>query len=123
MQPQRGLFLTTVIAASALAITVGSLGLILSPGLRAWAGSLPGWFNLYVALLLIARLAALTAVWNWRRWGAYLYFLLGGVELAMGLFVFTGDLTLARVAVAVPLFALFLVIWYLALRGKWQAFR
>lgn len=124
MQPQRGLFLTAVIALSALAITAASLGLILSPELRVRLGFLPSWFNPYVALLLIGRLAALSGIWNWRRWGAYLFLLLEGVEVAMGLFVFTWFLTFAlRLAVGLPSFAIVLAIWYLAIRRKWKAFR
>ena len=50
--------------------------------------------------------------------------LLEWVEVAMGLFVFTGVLTLPiRALMVVPMFLVVLAIWYLALRPRWQAFK
>src|SRR5262249_3635095 len=90
-QTPRGAFLSILIVGMASAITLASLGLIFSRDLiESWGlGSFPDWFTPFVIGLLLARLIALAAIWYFRRWGVYLFFLLEGTELVMGLFVFS----------------------------------
>ena len=124
-RPPRGTFLSVLIVAMASAITMGSLALIVSRDLiERWGlGSFPDWFNPFVIVFVLARLVALAAIWNLRRWGVYLFFLLESAEVVMGLFVFTSVLTFPlRALIAVPTFLTVVAIWYLALRPKWQAF-
>ncbi len=122
-QPYRGMFLSTLTVIFAVAITFASVFLIFDQGFRHALGSLPGWFNLYVAGLLLARLFALYAIWVLKRWGVYALFALECVEIAGGLFVFTGVFSpTLRLSIGVPLFVVVLLIWYMALRTKWQQF-
>ncbi len=124
MKPQKGLFLSSLIIIFGLAISLASIFLILNQDFLNSLGNLPGWFRPYVLLLLIGRLIALYAVWKLRRWGIYVLLLCECVEVSMGLFVFTGVLTLPlRALVAVPSFLVLLVIWYLALKPKWHLFK
>lgn len=124
MQAARGKFLSGLIVLHAFAITLASLALVFSRDLLNMApGSLPDWFNLFVVVFLFARLIALSAIWNFRRWGVYLFFMLECVEPLMGLFVFTSVLPFPYRGGAITLFFLvFLAIWCLALRPRWQAF-
>ncbi len=122
-QPNRGMFLSSLTVIFAVAITFASVILIFDQGFPRALGSLPGWFNLYVAGLLLARLIALYAIWVLKRWGVFALFALECVEFAGGLFVFTGVLSPSlRLSIGVPLFLVVLLIWYLALRPKWQQF-
>ena len=106
----------------AFAITVASLGLIFSRDLERALGPFPDWFNPFLVVFLLARLITLAAIWNFRRWGVYLFFLLECLEPAMGLFVFTSVLTFPLRLMAVPSVLILFAIWYLALRPHWQAF-
>ncbi len=123
MKPERGIVLSVLIAIYALAITIASVLLIFDQGIRDSLGSLPGWFNQYVAALLIGRLAALVAIWYFRRWGVFVLLLLECVEVGFGVFVFTEIFSFtSRVAIALPTFFILVLIWFLALRPKWQRF-
>ncbi len=125
MEAQRGKVLSGLIVLYAIAITLASLGLVFGRDqIARLIGSIPDWFNSYVAFLLLARLVALTAIWDFRRWGVYLLIFLECVEVALGLFVFTSFLTFPlRLLFALPASAILLAIWYLGLRPKWPAFR
>ncbi len=124
MQAQRGKFLSVLIVLNASAITFASLALIFSPDLVRVLGPFPDWFNPFVGVLLLGRLIALAAIWSFRRWGVYLFFLLECLEASMGLFVFTSVLAFpVRFIIAVPSLLVLLAIWYLALRTQWPAFR
>lgn len=99
------------------------MGLVFDRDIERALGYFPDWFNLFLVAFLLARLTALSLIWNLRRWGVYLFFLLECMEVAMGLFVFTSVLTFPlRVILAVPSFLILLAIWFLALKPKWQAF-
>ncbi len=89
MQTQRGAFLSILLGVNAAAITLASIALIAVQDIQNIVGVIPDWFNPYVVSLLLARLFALSGIWNWRRWAVYLFILLECVELGMGLFVFT----------------------------------
>ncbi len=120
---QRGKFLTGWIVFFGSAVFLASFLLVFDPGLKTSLGDLPGWFNSFVIGLLIGRLIALAAIWNFRRWGVYLLFALECLELAMGLFVFSGALNSSRLLLGVPSFVILIAIWILALRPKWPEFR
>lgn len=123
MQAQRGKFLSGLIVAFAAAISVVTLALIFDQALVTALGSLPDWFNPFLVAFLIARLAALSAIWNLKRWGVYAFFGLECLEVALGLFVFTAVLTFPlRLIVALPSFFVLLAIWFVALRRKWPVF-
>ncbi len=117
------MFLSVLIIANAAAISLATVGLLISRDLRGALGPLPGWFDPYVVALLLARLIALGSVWNLRRWGVVLFLAAECVEVGMGLFAFTAVLTFPlRALVALPALFVLLAIWFLALRSKWQAF-
>ncbi len=117
------MFLPSLIVINALAISVATIFLVLDQGLRNSLGYVPGWFNPFLIIFLLARLIALYAIWNSRRWGVYVFLLLECLEVAMGLFVFTDILTFPlRAFMAVPSFLVLLAIWLLALRPKWRQF-
>ena len=119
----RGSFLSVLIVAFASAISLATAGLLFSRDLRGALGYLPGWFDPFLVVFLLARLITLGLIWNLRRWGVVLFLLLECLEVAMGLFVFTSVLTFPlRALIALPSFAVLLVIWFLALRPKWRAF-
>lgn len=126
MQAQRGGFLSGLIWINGLAISFATLVLMFSRDIKNALGSFPSWFNPFLAVFLIARLIALSAIWNMKRWGVYCFFLLECLEVVMGLFVFTSVLTFLtfplRFLVVVLSFLILLGIWYLALRAKWRAF-
>ena len=122
MQPRRGRFLSILIELFASAITLVTLVLVVRPDVESALGSLPHWFNSFLVAFLAARLLALAAIWNLKRWGLYSFFVLECVEPAMGLFVFTGVLTFPLRMLAVPLVFILLAIWILAVRPQWQAF-
>lgn len=126
MQAQRGGFLSGLILINGLAISFATLVLMFSGDIKNALGTFPSWFNPFLVVFLIARLIALSAIWNMKRWGVYSFFLLECLEVAMGLFVFTSVLTFLtfplRFLVVVLSFLILLGIWYLALRAKWRAF-
>ncbi len=123
MDDRRGTYLTYLILIFAAAISFATLLLILSPSLERSLGYLPVWFDPFLMIFLLLRLIALFAIWNWRRWGVYAFFLLECLEVALGLFVFTGVFTFTvRFIVAVPSFLILLAIWYFALKAKWKQF-
>ncbi len=122
MKAQKGRFLSGLILIFGLAITFATVFLILDQGFRNSLGHLPGWFSLFLIVFLLARLAALYAIWDLRRWGVYVLLLLECVEVSMGLFVFTDVLTLSLRLLALPLFLVLLLIWFHALRPKWHLF-
>jgi hypothetical protein len=123
MKAQKGTFLTSLIVIFGIAITFASVILLFDQGARQSLGNLPGWFNLFVIGLLVGRWIALYAIWDLRRWGVYVLLVLEIMEISFGLFVYAGDMPLpARIFVGVPMFLAVLVIWYLALRPKWQLF-
>jgi len=122
MQSQRGRFLSGLIFLNGLAISFVTLALVFSRDTERVLGYFPSWFNPFLVVFLFARLIALTAIWNMKRWGVYGFFSLECMEVAMGLFVFTSVLTFPiRFLVAIPSFLILLGIWYLALRTKWRA--
>ncbi len=124
MNTQRGVLLSIWILVNALAILCVSLFLILVPGVRSLVGNLPGWFPFYVALLALGRFLALIGIWNFKRWGVYIFLLLGLVEVIVGIFVFTLVQTLGlRLGIALPAYLILLVIWILVSKPKWQLFR
>ncbi len=125
MQAPRGKFLSGLIVLNAIAITLASLGLVFGRDfIEKLLGAFPDWFTAFVVVFTLARLIALAAIWNLRRWGVYLFFLLECMEPVMGLFVFTSILTFPlRFFLAAPTLLIFLAIWYLALRPKWSAFK
>ncbi len=118
----RGPFLTALLLVMGAAMTLASLALIFIPALPRAFGSMPDWFNAFVAGLLLARLVALAAIWYFKRWGAYLLALLESLEMSMGLFVFTSVLTFPLRLIGLVAFVLVIAVWVLALRPKWQAF-
>jgi hypothetical protein len=119
----RGKFLSVLIVANASALLLATAGLLFSRDLRGVLGFLPGWFDPFLVVLLLARLIALGLIWNLRRSGVVLYLLLECLEVAMGLFVFTSVFTFPfRSILALPSFFVLLIIWFLALRSKWQEF-
>lgn len=123
MQAKPGRFLSGLILIFGAAITFATLVLVFRPDIERMLGDFPNWFNPFLVIFLVARLTALTAIWNMKRWGVYAFFLLECLEVSLGLFVFTSSLTFPlRFVIAVPLFLVVLGIWYLALRNKWQAF-
>lgn len=123
MESQKGTFLSALIVSFGLAIITASVFLIIDRGMRNALGILPGWFNFYVIILLLARLIALISIWNYKRWGVYILFLLECVEVSFGLFVFTNFQTLfLRAFIGVPSFFVLILIWYLGLRSKWELF-
>ena len=122
MKAKRGRSLSGLILLNGLAISFATLALVFSQDIERALGYFPSWFNPFLIVFLIARLIALSAIWNMKRWGVYGFFLLECIEVAMGLFVFTSVLTFPlRFLVAVPSFLILLGIWYLALRAKWRA--
>ena len=124
MKAQKGVFLSSLIVIFGLAISFATVFLILDQDFRNSLGYLPGWFSIFLIVFLLARWIALYAIWDLRRWGVYVLLLLECLEPTMGLFVFTGVLTLPlRAFVAVPSFLVVLAIWFLALRPKWQLFK
>jgi hypothetical protein len=123
MQTPRGKFLSGLIVLNASAISLATLALLFNRNIERALGSFPNWFNPFLVVFLLARLVTLFAIWNFRRWGAYLFFLLECLEVALGLFVFTSVLTFPlRFMLAMPSFLILLTIWFLALRPKWPAF-
>ncbi len=119
----RGKFLSALIILMAVAITTATLALIFVPGLLLLLGSFPVWFNLFLGLFLFARLIALAAIWNFKRWGVYAFGLLECVEVFMGLFVFASSFSFQlRLMTAPPSLLVILTVWYLALKPKWPAF-
>jgi hypothetical protein len=123
---ERGKFLTWLILFMGAAITLASLACILGQS-RIEAvgfGPFPNWFGLFVFVLLVGRLIALFAIWNFKRWGVYLFFLLECTEVAMGVFVFSPAMAFPlRLMMAMPMFLAVVVVWLLALRSRWYAFR
>ncbi len=117
------MFLSSLIVINGFAISVATAFLVLDQDFRRSLGYVPSWFGPFLIVFLLARLIALYAIWNLRRWGLYAFLCLECLEVSMGLFVFTGVLTFPARALAVPSFLLFLGIWYLAVRPKWQLFR
>ncbi len=122
MKTDRGLFLSILIIIFGLAVSAASILLIADTDIRQYLGTLPGWFSLFVAGLLVARLAALYGIWNFKRIGVYALLVLECIEVGMGVFVFTGVLTLAQRALASPAILILAGIWFLALRPKWKMF-
>lgn len=114
------MFLSILIVANGFAISVATVLLVLDQDVRNSLGYFPAWFSPFLIVFLFARLIALYAIWNLRRWGVYAFLLLESLEVAMGLFVFTGVLTLPLRVMAVPSFLFLLIIWFLALRPKWH---
>ncbi len=123
MQAPRGKFLSGLIVLNASAISLVTLELVFSRDIERALGYFPDWFNAFLIVFLLARLITLSAIWNLRRWGVYLFFLFECMEVAMGLFIFTSVLTFPlRFILAVPSFLILLTIWFLVLRPKWPAF-
>ena len=123
MQAKPGKFLSGLILGFGIAISFASFILIFRPDIGRRLGYFPNWFNLYLIMLLIARLTALFAIWNLKRWGVYALFMLECIEVVMGMSVFTSVLSLPlRLSIGIPALLALLAIWYLALRSKWQAF-
>lgn len=120
---QRGKFLTGLIIFFGSAVFLASLVLVFDTSLKTSFGDLPAWFNSFVIALLLGRLIALAAIWNFRRWGVYLLFALECLELTMGLFVLSRALNFTRFLIGVPSFVILIAIWILALRPKWPVFR
>ncbi len=121
MQAQRGTFLSVLVGVNAIAIMLASIALVVDRDITSIIGVVPDWFNAYVVILLLARLAALWQIWELKRWGVYAYFLLECVEVSMGLFVFTSFLTFPlRILMGLPLFLVLIAIYFLALKPKWQ---
>ena len=128
MAVQRGAFLSTLIVAFAIVTSLAGLAFLLSPGIEARLGHFPGWLNTYLVVSQLARLVALWAIWRWRRWGVYLFIVMEVAEVVLGIFVLSGDLAFRltfplRLMMGMALFLAVAVVWYLALRPKWHAFR
>ncbi len=124
MKAQKGLFLSSLIVVFGLAISIATVFLLLDQDIRNSLGDFPGWFSSYLLISLLGRLGALYVIWNLRRWGVYLLLFFECLEISMGLFVFTGVFTIPmRAFVGVPLFLAVLLIWFLALRPKWQLYQ
>lgn len=122
-EAQRGRFLSILTVLNAVAITLATIVIVFSRDLRRALGYLPDWFIPFLVAFLLARLAALGAMWKMKRWGAYAFLALECAEVAMGLFVFTAVLTYSvRALMAVPSFLILLGIWLLALTPKWRWF-
>ncbi len=121
------MFLGILIVVNGLAITIATALLVLDPGLRDAFGSFPGWFSAFLVVFLLARLIALYAIWNFKRWGVYAFLLLECLEVAMGSFVFTGAMPAfpapLRALMAVTALLVLFAIWFLALRPRWRDFR
>ncbi len=105
-----------------LAVTFATVFLILDPGVLKSFGTVPGWFNAFLIVLLVGRWIALYAMWSFKRWGVFLLLLLECAELSYGLFIFTGVLTLPVRLLALLLFLVILAVWFLAIRPKWRLF-
>ncbi len=121
MHTQRGKFLSALILLNGSAITLATMALVISADMRRALGYLPDWFSPFLVIFLLARLAALFAIWGLKRWGVLAFLLLECSEVAMGLFVFSGVLTFPlRALLAVPSFLALAAVWFLALRPRWQ---
>ncbi len=119
---ERGTFLSVLVGVNAIAITLASIALVVDRDISSIIGGVPDWFNPYVFVLLLARLAALEQIWELKRWGVYAFLLLECVEVSMGLFVFTSFLTFPlRILIGLPAFLTLIAIYFLALKPKWQA--
>ena len=123
MQTQRGTILSILLVVNATAIVLATIVLVVDRDIQSSLGIQQDWFSTFVVVLTLARLIALWAIWNLKRWGVYTYFLLECVEVGTGLFVFTSVLTFpARALIAVPSLLILFAIYILALKPKWQLF-
>ncbi|MGE5261832.1 MAG: hypothetical protein ACM3S0_00500 [Acidobacteriota bacterium] len=124
MQNQRGTFLSILLGVNATAIALVTIAFVVDRDIQNSLGIQQDWFSTFVVVLTLARLIALRAIWNLKRWGVYTYFLLECVEVGTGLFVFTSVWTFpVRALGAVPSFLVLLAIYVLALKPKWHLFK
>ena len=120
---RRGLFLSILIPAFGVSIFLATLLLIFDPGLLASLGSLPAWFNAFLVVFLLVRLAALLGIWYVRRLAVFSLLALEIVELCMGLFVFTSVLTFPqRLLIGGLMFVVLSLVWLIPLRLRWHSF-
>jgi hypothetical protein len=124
----RGIFLTVLLALSALGLALGVIGLFAVNALPTTA-VLPGWYKMYEIASLVISAAVIYGIWNWKKWGVYLL----AVGYILGLvvnFMITGSLyssmgAAGGAAQAGGIVGTLVIIglWYWAIYRKWSLFR
>lgn len=124
MKNDRGAFLTATLSFIGVCLAMASYGIYTQfrdpSGLAYIQPLLPAWFPHLEILGVIIATIALAGMWSWKRWGVYLFFVLGAFVILFPFF--------KKVSLRPPIFpALVLIaglgILFLAIYRKWELFK